>query len=152
MNFRKVLKFPKALFRITTFLARNLWQARKIPVINKGAYDDVEFIPCTKDLVPYVSKLYAQFHEGIELGLDKKMLYSLAGEKFCLVVRDKKTNQIVGYSLYYFNRRDIKKPLFMEGILACIQIIGERGLAQHNDFMFCAILLAVLRLKVFRLE
>jgi len=99
VNFLKLIRFPKALFRITTFLARNLWQARKIPVINKGAYDDVEFIPCTKDLVPYVSKLYAQFHEGIELGLDKKMLYSLAGEKLCLVVKDKKTNQIVGYSL-----------------------------------------------------
>ena len=123
MNFRKVLKFPKALFRITTFLARNLWQARKIPVINKGAYDDVEFIPCTKDLVPYVSKLYAQFHEGIELGLDKKMLYSLAGEKFCLVVRDKKTNQIVGYSLYYFNRRDIKEATIHGG-----------GISLHSDY------------------
>ena len=115
MNILRLIRLPKSILLILTFLARNLWQARKIPVIEKGTYDDVEFIPCTKDLVPYVSKLYAQFHEGIELGLDKKMLYSLAGEKLCLVVKDKKTNQIVGYSLYYFNRRDIKEATIHGG-------------------------------------
>jgi hypothetical protein len=151
MDFLKIMRLPKVLFRISIFLARNLWQARKIPVIEKGIYDDVEFIPCTKDLVPYVSKLYAQFHEGLKLGLDKRILYRLAGEKLCLVVRDKKANQIVGYSLCYFNRRDIRKPLSMRGILVFIQITEERELVPRNGFMFCVILHAVLSLKVFRL-
>lgn len=115
MNLLRLIRLPKSILSISIFLARNLWQARKIPVIDKGTYDDVEFLPCTKDLVSNVSKLYAQFHEGIKLGLDKKMLYSLAGEKLCLVVRDKKTNQIVGYPLYYFNRRDIKEATIHGG-------------------------------------
>lgn len=115
MSFLKIIKLPKALFKISIFLARNLWQARKISVIDKGTYDDVEFIPCTKDLVPYVSKLYAQFHEGQKLGIDKRALYGLVGDRLCLVVRDKKTNQIVGYSLSYFNRRDIKEATIHEG-------------------------------------
>ena len=115
MNLLRLIRLPKSILSISIFLARNLWQARKIPVIDKGTYDDVEFLPCTKDLVSNVSKLYAQFHEGIKLGLDKKTLYSLAGEKLCLVVRDKKTNQIVGYSLYYFNRRDIKEATIHGG-------------------------------------
>lgn len=115
MDLLKLIRLPKSILSITIFLARNLWHARKIPVIDEGAYDDIEFIPCTKDLVPYVSKLYAQFHEGQKLGLDKRTLYSLVGDRLCLVVRDKKTNQIVGYSLCYFNRRDIKEATIHEG-------------------------------------
>lgn len=98
-----------------TFLARNLWMAKDIPVISKGEFKDVEFLPCTSDLVPHVANLYEEFHPGKKLGLAKKNTLRLAGHKLCLVVRDKKTNQIVGYSLYYFNRRDIKEATIHEG-------------------------------------
>ncbi|HHV83781.1 MAG TPA: GNAT family N-acetyltransferase [Tepidanaerobacter syntrophicus] len=128
MNILRLIRLPKSILLILTFLARNLWQARKIPVIEKGTYDDVEFIPCTKDLVPYVSKLYTQFHDGLKLGLDKRILYRLAGEKLCLVVRDKQSNEIVGYSLYYFNSRDLKEATVHGGGISLLPFYRGRGI------------------------
>lgn len=111
-----------------TFLARNLWMAKDIPTISKGEFKDVEFLPCTSDLVPHVANLYEEFHPGKKLGPAKKNTLRLAGHKLCLVVRDKKTNQIVGYSLYYFNRRDIKESTVHEGDTALLQEYRGRGI------------------------
>lgn len=110
-----MMKLLKIAISTMTFLARNLRIAKDIPAMSKGEFKDLEFCPCTRDLVPYIANLYKESHSGEELGVAKKTLLKLAGHKLCLVVRDKKTNQIVGYSLYYFNRRDIREATIHEG-------------------------------------
>ena len=59
--------------------------------------------------------LYQKFHDGKKLGLNKNLILRLAGEKLCLVVTDQRTHEVVGYSLYYFNARDIKEGTVHEG-------------------------------------
>lgn len=128
IDYRKIPRLSKTIFSATVFLARNLWMAKDIPVFSKGEFKDVEFHPCTKELVPYIVKLYKEFHSGKKLDAAKENTLKLVGHKLCLVVKDKKTQRIAGYSLYYFNHRDIKEATVHEGDTALLQEYRGRGI------------------------
>jgi len=128
MYFKRAMRLPKLLLSTMTFLARNLWMAKDIPSISRGEFNDVEFHPCTGDLVPHVANLYEEFHPGKKLGPAKKNTLRLAGHKPCLVVKGKKSQRIVGYSLYYFNHRDIKESTVHEGDTGLLQEYRGKGI------------------------
>jgi len=128
MTIRRCLRIFKSIYLILTFLIRNLWQAKTIPVIPKGKAEDVEFLPCTKDLAPCMVSLYPEFHQGNELGIAKRAMLPLAGKKLCLVVEDAIDKRVVGYSLYYFNHRDVKEKTVHEGDTGILPEYQGRGI------------------------
>ena len=132
MSFRSIIRLPKTVFLTALFLARNIWKTRNIPVIPKKSLSQVEFLPCTKDFVPSVAQLYSEFHQGRNLGVAKKSLLKLAGKKLCLVVRDKETGKIVGFSLYYFNSRDLKEKTVHSGFIGLLPEYRGRGIGTER--------------------
>lgn len=128
MDFRKIFRLPKSIFLTALFITRNIWEARHIPVISKGIYNDVEFCPCTKDFAGLITRLYPEFHQGGGLGAGKRVLLTFVGEKLCLVVRDAKTQKIVGYSLYYLNKRDCQEGTVHEGDTEIVLEYRGRGI------------------------
>ncbi len=128
MVFSKVWRIPVTGTAIFLFLFRNILKTISIPKINYTSYNDVGFYPCTIGMVGPVIRLSAVFHNGIPLAFAKRLLLRILGERLCLVVKDKKTNEIVGYSLYYFNHRDIKESTVHEGDTGLLQEYRGRGI------------------------
>ncbi len=113
-----LVKIARASFLVpdtTLFLYRNLHMAYGISKIPRRDYKSICFSTCTFRTVSSVMNLYQKFHDGKKLGLGKRLILRLAGEKLCLVVTDEQTHEIAGYSLYYFNDRDRKEGTVHEG-------------------------------------
>lgn len=85
-------------------------------------------MPCKPRLVPYVANLYSLFHSGLNLGKARRLLLYLLGQKVCIVVCDRQTQKIVGYSLFYFNIRDCKERTIHEGDTGLLSEFRGRGL------------------------
>lgn len=116
MVFTRIVKAPFLAIEMLLFLYRNLYMTFRIAKITtRSNYRSFCFSGCSSRTVSSVMNLYQKFHEGKKLGLSKNLLLHLAGEKLCLVVTDEQTNEIVGYSLYYFNARDRKEGTVHEG-------------------------------------
>jgi len=128
MIIKRFLRIPKTVFSIVLFLIRNLWKAKSMPIIPKGKAEGVEFLPCTKDLAPCIVRLYPGFHKGTKLGIAKRAMLRLAGRKLCLVVEDAINKRVVGYSLYYFNYRDIREKTVHEGDTGILPEFQGRGI------------------------
>lgn len=128
MTIKRFLRIPKTVYSIVFFLTRNIWKAKSIPIIPKGKAEGVEFLPCTKDLVPCIVGLYPEFHKETKLGIAKKAMLRLAGKKLCLVVEDAINKRVVGYSLYYFNFRDIQERTVHEGYTGILPEFQGRGI------------------------
>lgn len=128
MNIRRLLRLPKTTASILFFLGRNLWQAAGIPTIPNGGTEEVAFVPCTADLSAAVENLYSEFHPGKKLGHAKRCLLKLAGKRLCLVVLDRQSGESVGFSLFYFNRRDVEEATVHEGFTGILPKYQGRGI------------------------
>ncbi len=125
---RKVWRLPKAGVATILFLFRNIHKSISIPRIKNSRFGDVEFCLCTKDMITSVIQLNTVFHDGNSLALAKRFLIRVLGKRLCLVVKDQKTRKIVGYSLYYFNYRDIKESTVHEGDTGLLPEYRRRGI------------------------
>lgn len=128
MIFKRYFNQFETAIRIIAFIARNCRKAMCIPTLVRGGIDDVEFLPCTLQFVPHVVNLYSIFHPGLSLGKARCLLLYLLGPKVCIVVRDRQTQKIVGYSLFYFNIHDYKERTIHEGDTGLLSEFRGRGL------------------------
>lgn len=128
MNIKRTLRIPKLLFVAVIFLGRNLKATICMHKIPKAIYKNIEFIPCTKQHVSSINKLYMDYNCGKPLGMAKKALLRLAGDKLCVVSREITTQKLIGMSLYYFNKRDIKESTVHEGYTLVIPSFCGKGI------------------------
>jgi len=62
-------------------------------------------------------------------GLSKRLLYFIAGRKIIYVAHDIKSNEIVGFDLFYFNDRDIVENTIHEGFIGILPPFQGQGIA-----------------------
>lgn len=103
-----LLRIPKSILWNSAFLARNFYHARKLPVFQPvRILDRYEIVPCGRGLIEEVARLSAILTHAGRINFTKKILLRYYGEKLCFVLIDTAEKKAIGYTLYYFNRKDI---------------------------------------------
>lgn len=134
----KIAKVPILAISFVSFLSRNISIACRIAKMTRADHRSLSFSGCSFQTVSSVIYLYKKFHDGKKLAQSKELILRIAGEKLCLVVTDRQTGEVVGYSLYYFNARDRKEGTVHEGDTYLLPEYRGKGIgtAQRRHALF----------------
>lgn len=101
-----------------------------VPVIQEQTLSD-RFIlgPCSPGRIEAVEALYADLHDGRELGWSKRVLLRLVGRRLCVALIDLRTNRVLGMVLGYFNPRDVRERTIHIGFTGLAPEVRGQGLS-----------------------
>lgn len=118
-----VARYLDSMITQLAFLWMNVSQAKGLPKIGSTSYDAAFFRGCQRSDLAQVCELYKQLNSGMALPALRRFLYWLVGQKLCVVAlsnMEKKTKGrdcVIGFSLYYFNERDVKEQSIHEAFM-----------------------------------
>ena len=116
MNIYTIPRLPKIFFNACSFIIRNHHAARRLPEFRQVCLcEKYEVLPCAQELVPNVVRLSTVLLYSAKINIVNKILLKIAGTKLCFVLQDRTTGEVLGYSLYYFNKKDIDENTVHEG-------------------------------------
>lgn len=121
MNIYTIPWLPKIIFNACSFIIRNHHAARRLPKFRQVCLcEKYEVLPCAQELVPNVVHLSTVLLYSAKINIVNKILLKIAGTKLCFVLQDRTTGQSIGYSLYYFNKKDIDENTIHEAYVGMI--------------------------------
>jgi len=124
------MKKLKAVARIILFLNRNIFYSFKLRTFKNAEFDNYALGPLKKKDVPKILDLYKEFNEGNELSLEKRLLLKFLGNKFCYILCSK-SDEIFGFGLYYFNKKDINEKTIHEGYIGIKKEFRSKGIGTN---------------------
>lgn len=101
---------------------KNVMRAKKLPEIDTHFSDN--FSICSYK--PKYLKQIREIHEkelNIKLSYEKKLLLMIIGTKICYIAINNETQQVLGFVLFYFNKKDF-----------IVKTIHLGAIAVHRDF------------------
>lgn len=123
-----ILKLPKSIWHAARFCLRNFRAARKLPEFCPVSLSEkYEIVPCVPKLIHDVIHLSGTLAHTGKIDIVKKIFLKFCGSKLCFVLKDKETDESIGYSLFYFNQRDIDEETVHEGYVGMIVEYHGRG-------------------------
>jgi hypothetical protein len=115
-----------------SFLVRNLWAVRKISVISSVERNGMLYRGMARGDWPEIDRFYRKLHSGARLDLSRRILYAIAGSRMVLVAESTGTmspDALMGFSIYYFNPRDIEEGTIHLGFYATQVNARGKGVA-----------------------
>ena len=105
-------------------VTRNLRHALTLKPFSEERVDEFIISPLKHDKLAAAEKVYARINEGKPLSLTNRLLMRLLGSRLCAALYDP-TGDLVGISLYYFNKRDVHENSIHEAFIGLIE--KQRG-------------------------
>lgn len=121
MNIYITPRFLKIIFNAVVFTVRNLHASRMLPEFQPVCLSDkYEVLSCSRELIPDIVRLAAVLPNSTKINIVIKTLLKLAGAKFCFVLKDRSIEKIIGYSLFFCNKKDIEENTIHEGYIGIL--------------------------------
>ena len=116
-----IVNFSIKILRSIIFLIRNFVQTMKLtgfqPVSLSARY---VVVPCDASLISDIALLSTVLPYSGSINITRRILLHLAGKKLCFVLIDTETGKAVGYSLFYFNKKDVFEKTIHEGYVGIL--------------------------------
>lgn len=123
-----ILKIPKSIWHATGFCIRNFRAACKLSEFRSVSLGEkYEVVPCVTKLIHDVIRLSDVLEYAGKIDIVKKIFLKFCGRKLCFVLKDKETGESIGYSLFYFNQRDVDEKTVHEGYVGMMAEYHGRG-------------------------
>lgn len=101
---------------------KNMMQAKKLPEVNTHYSSNFSISSYKPKYLKQIMELYEK-ELNTNLSYEKKLLLMIIGTRICYIAISNETQQVLGFILFYFNRRDfIEKTIHLGAI------------AIHRDF------------------
>lgn len=115
----------KSAFNLIPFLGRNIFYSFKLSKFEKIELENYKIEPLKRKNLKETLKLYKNLNDGKRLSLDRRLMLTFAGSKFCYILVSEK-GEVFGLGLYYFNKKDILEKTIHEGYVGLKA--GYRGM------------------------
>ena len=134
MRVKKIISITSLIIVNINFILRNLYYSKKLSSIESYYENGIIFVPCNYKLFQHVIKISKKLSETRRLNFFDKINLFLIGYKTYFVVCDKLNQyKIIGYSNYYFNKRDVIENTIHRGYIGILPEYHGKGIGQEFD-------------------
>lgn len=134
MIFNKVIMFFRLIILNIIYIIRNLFYLNKLSNIGCHYIKDIAVVSCNYSLFWHVIKISKSPLISHKFNIFNKLLLFLLGNKICFVVLDRLNNyRPIGYSFYYFNKRDILEKTIHRGYIGILPEYHGKGIGSQFD-------------------
>ena len=134
MEFKKIVLFFCLIIIYVTYIVRNLCYSMKLSSIECSCINDILVTSCNHKLFRHVLNTSKKLSIEQKSNIFNKLILYLLGNKTCFVVCDKLNNhKVIGYSNYYFNKRDVIENTIHRGYIGILPEYHGKGIGQEFD-------------------
>ena len=136
MKIKKIVRLPKTITLNIVFIFKNIYYARNLLTIQPDCYKNIMIRPCTYNYVKKIVALSRIMCDTRKLNFFDKIFLSILGQKICFVLTSlEDKNEIIGYSIYYFNRRDILEGTIHRGYIGVLPEYRGKGIGKNFNYL-----------------
>lgn len=151
---KKIRNQLRVIFIGLRDLGRNFREALSLQPINKKEYKDFTFRGLYRTELSQFTRLYCAISSSKRLPWSLWLLYWLFGTRMVGVVtnKDQGRENIIGFRMFYFNRRDIEDKTIHGGFIGLLGEFRNLGISSYMRHYFDSVLRDSVRGISFRID
>ena len=104
------------------FLLRNIAAGFQVPKLNEMNHGVFTTRGLRRSELACFLEIYSELNAGAKLGLVRKIIYWLLGERLCVIVIGSNSgtdanHEMLGFNMFYFNSRDFEEDTIHSGFI-----------------------------------
>jgi hypothetical protein len=121
----------KSAISIIALMLRTIRGSIKINAFQEIVIDGILYRGSKFCDLEVVSNIYEKLNNGITLGVFRKIIYSIVGDRILLLAIESHESHpvIVGVNMYYINHRDVVESTIHEGFIGVLPESSGKGIA-----------------------